>query len=485
MTTQKYNHEFSNLPDERELENYISNFFPQYAPEAANVEESAGGGAAYKPIVVGKDESFVKDDSRIIKDAGKGKDLYVGNLPLQKIRADFPILSQKVHGLPLVWFDNAATTQRPKQVIERIKYYYENENSNVHRGAHDLAARSTDAYEAAREKIANFIGAPSKDNIIFVRGTTEGINLIAQSFVRPLLNPGDEIILTNLEHHANIVPWQVIAQKTGAVLRVAPVDENGQIIISQYSRLFNQKTKFVSAAHVSNALGTVLPVAELIRIAHSRGIPICIDGAQSISHMPLNVSSLDADFFVFSGHKIYGPTGIGAVYAKQNFLETAEPYQAGGNMIADVTFERTVYQKPPMKFEAGTGNIADAVGLGAAIDYVSSLGMENIAQCEHNLLEYATQELKKIKGLKIIGTAPDKASVLSFVLEGHKNEDVGRYLNDTAGIAVRAGHHCAQPILRRFGLEGTVRPSFAFYNTFEEIDLLARTLRTLAGGGSI
>ncbi|MDR3243848.1 MAG: cysteine desulfurase [Elusimicrobiota bacterium] len=484
MTIQKYNSNPFNLPDERELENYISNLFPQFGASAANTKQTQNENG-YKPIVVGKDKSFVKSEignANPNRDFGKVNEYSnnaVGNLPLQKIRADFPILSQKVHGLPLVWFDNAATTQKPKQVIDRMVYYYEHENSNVHRGAHDLAAKATDAYEEARKKAANFIGAPSPNNIIFTRGTTEGINLAAQSFVRPILKPDDEIILTLLEHHANIVPWQALAQKTGAILRVAPVDESGQIIVSEYSRLFNNRTKFVAATHVSNALGTIAPIAELISIAHSRGVPILIDGAQSIAHIPINVSALDADYFVFSGHKIYAPTGIGILYGKQNMLEAAEPYQAGGNMIADVTFEKTVYQKPPQKFEAGTGNIAGAVGLGAALDYVSSIGIENIAHCEHNLLQYATQELKKIKGLKIIGTAANKASVLSFIIEGRAIEDIGRYVNDTAGIALRAGHHCAQPILRHFGLEGTVRPSFAFYNSFEEIELLARTLTSL------
>ncbi|MDR0822515.1 MAG: cysteine desulfurase [Endomicrobium sp.] len=397
----------------------------------------------------------------------------------EKVRADFPILSLTLRGKPLIWFDNAATTQKPKQVIDRISYYYENENSNVHRGAHDLAARSTDAYEEARKKVAAFIGAPSAENIIFTRGTTEGINLIANAFVKPRLKAGDEIIITMLEHHANIVPWQLIAQETGAVLRVAPVDETGQIILSEYASLFNQRTKFVSATHVSNALGTIAPVEEMIAIAHSKNIPVCIDGAQSISHFPVNVLALDADFFVFSGHKIYAPTGIGVVYGKSAVLEEAQPYQGGGNMIADVTFERTIYQKPPMKFEAGTGNIADAVGLGAAIDYVSSLGMQNIAICERNLLEYARQELLRIDGLKIIGNAQNRASVVSFVLKNCSVEQVGKYVNEKAAIALRAGHHCAQPILRHFGYEASVRPSFAFYNTYEEIDILAQTLREL------
>ncbi|MDR2400322.1 MAG: cysteine desulfurase [Deferribacteraceae bacterium] len=399
-------------------------------------------------------------------------------LSIREIRGDFPILSEKVDGKNLIWFDNAATTQKPKQVIERLKYFYEHENSNVHRGAHTLAARATDAFELAREKTARFLGAKGKENIVFVRGTTEGINLVAQSFVKPLLRPGDEIILTHLEHHANIVPWQIIAEETRAVIRVAPVDDTGQIIVSEYARLFNPRTKFAAATHVSNALGTVAPVRELIGIAHSYRVKILIDGAQSVAHVPLDVTALDADFFVFSGHKIFAPTGIGALYGKEDLLGAARPYQGGGNMIADVTFERTIYQKAPEKFEAGTGNIADAVGLGAALDYVSWVGIERIAAYEHELLQYGTEALRSVNGLTLIGTAADKASILSFVLKGHDNAEVGKYLS-RAGIAVRAGHHCAQPILRRFGLEGTVRPSIAFYNTFDELARLKEVLLEL------
>lgn len=398
--------------------------------------------------------------------------------PMSAFRADFPILSEKVDGNPLIWFDNAATTQRPRQVIERIKYFYEHENSNIHRGAHTLAARATDAYEDARQKTADFIGSGDPDTIVFVRGTTEGINLVANAYVLPLLSPGDEIILTILEHHANIVPWQMIAAQSGAFLRVAPCDETGQIILSEYEKLFNRATKFVSAAHVSNALGTVTPVAEIINIAHKHGVNVCVDGAQSISHIPVDVTALDADFFVFSGHKIYGPTGIGAVYGKPALWEAARPWQGGGNMIADVTFERTVYQKAPSKFEAGTGNIADAVGLGAALSYVSGIGLSNIAAYEHELLEYATRELKRVPGLRLIGTAADKTSVMSFIIDGHSVQAIGEALS-RHGIAVRAGHHCAQPVLRRFGLESTVRPSVAFYNTPEEVDKMVKVLYAL------
>ena len=406
-------------------------------------------------------------------------DIVVGTKTLEQIRNDFPILKEKINGHQLVWLDNGATTQRPQAVIDRLTYYYTHENSNVHRGAHELAARSTDAYENARQITADFIGAPSKDNIVFVRGTTEGINLVANAYVKQYLQPGDEIILTMLEHHANIVPWQLVAQETGAVIKVAPVDETGQIILSEYEKLFTKRTKFVSATHVSNALGTVTPVAELIAIAHAHGVRILIDGAQSIAHIPINVSALDADFFVFSGHKIYAPTGIGAVYGKSELLEAARPYHGGGNMIKDVTFERTVYNPAPNKFEAGTGSIADAVGLGAALEYLNGIGMEAVNKHEHELLVYAMKEMQKINGLHLIGTASDKASVLSFVLDGVDNETVGQRLNEL-GIAVRTGHHCAQPILRHFGLEGTVRPTLALYNSFEDIDALVSGIRTLA-----
>jgi len=405
---------------------------------------------------------------------------FIGSRSLASIRDDFPILAEQVDGSPLIWLDNAATTQKPQVVIDRLSRYYEHENSNVHRGAHTLAARSTDAYEKARSTVAEFIGAGSPDRIVFVRGTTEGINLVARSFVKPRLRPGDEILLTCLEHHANIVPWQIIAAETGAVLTVAPVDDNGQILLSEYSRCFSPRTRFASFAHVSNALGTITPVAEMTAIAHAHGVPVLIDAAQSVSHIPVDVQGLDADFLVFSGHKIFGPTGIGAVYGKDEWLSEAEPYQGGGNMIADVTFERTVYRSAPTKFEAGTGNIADAVGLGTALDYVRSLGINEIAAYEHALLDHATDALLRIPGLHLIGTAPQKTSIVSFVLDGYSVEEVGQVLAHE-GIAVRAGHHCAQPILRRFGLEATVRPSLAFYNTYDEIDALAAVLRRLAG----
>ena len=404
--------------------------------------------------------------------------IVVGTKTLEQIRQDFPILRERVNGNPLIWLDNGATTQRPKAVIDRLSYYYEHENSNVHRGAHTMAARSTDAYEKARQTVADFIGAPSKDNIVFVRGTTEGINLIAQAYVKPLLEPGDEIIVSLLEHHANIVPWQLVAQETGAVIKVIPVDESGQLILSEYEKLFTKRTKFVSVTHVSNVLGTITPVAELTAIAHRHGVRILVDGAQSVAHIPVNVSALDADWFVFSGHKIYAPTGIGAVYGKKDVLEAAKPYHGGGNMIKDVTFERTIYNPAPNKFEAGTGSIADAVGLGAALEYLNAIGMPAVSAYEHELVGYGMKELGKINGLHLIGTAPNKSSALSFVIDGVSNDAVGQIL-DQYGIAVRVGHHCAQPILRHYGLEGVVRPTLALYNSFEDIDALVKALKSI------
>ena len=397
------------------------------------------------------------------------------------IRRDFPILQERVNGRPLVWFDNAATTQKPQSVIDRLAYFYAHENSNIHRAAHELAARATDAYEAARNKVTRFIGADSPDEIIFVRGATEAINLVAKTWGAQNIGEGDEIIVSLLEHHANIVPWQQLAAEKGAKIRVIPVDDSGQILLDEYQKLFNGKTKLVSVTQVSNALGTVTPIREIIEIAHRAGVRVLVDGAQSVSHLRVNVQALDADFFVFSGHKIFGPTGIGVVYGKKELLESMPPWQGGGNMIADVTFERTLFQPPPNKFEAGTGNIADAVGLGAALDYVDRVGLENIARYEHDLLVYATRGLSSIPGVRLIGTAAEKASVASFVLNGYHPEEVGKALNEE-GIAVRSGHHCAQPILRRFGVEATVRPSLAFYNTCEEVDLLVSVVQRLARG---
>ncbi|WP_396331387.1 family 2A encapsulin nanocompartment cargo protein cysteine desulfurase [Burkholderia anthina] len=395
------------------------------------------------------------------------------------IRRDFPILQERVNGKQLVWFDNAATTHKPQAVIDRLAYFYAHENSNIHRAAHALAGRATDAYEHARDTVRRFIGASSPDEIVFVRGTTEAINLIAKTWGVLNVGEGDEIVVSHLEHHANIVPWQQLAAQKGAKLRVIPVDDSGQVLLDEYRKLLNDRTKIVSVTQVSNALGTVVPVKEIVELAHRAGAKALVDGAQSISHMRVDVQALDADFFVFSGHKIYGPTGIGVVYGKRAILDDMPPWQGGGNMIADVTFERTVFQPPPNRFEAGTGNIADAVGLGAALDYVSRVGIENIARYEHDLLAYATSVLAPVPGVRLVGTARDKASVLSFVLKGYETEEVGQALNEE-GIAVRSGHHCAQPILRRFGLEATVRPSLAFYNTCDEVDALVRVVKRLA-----
>ncbi len=395
------------------------------------------------------------------------------------VRRDFPILQERVNGRQLVWFDNAATTHKPQAVIDRLSHFYAHENSNIHRAAHELAARATDAYENAREIVRRFIGAGSVEEIVFVRGTTEAINLVAKSWGAKNIGPGDEIIVSHLEHHANIVPWQQLASEKGAKIRVIPVDDSGQVILEEYQRLLNDKTKIVSVTQVSNALGTVVPVKEIVEIAHRAGVRTLVDGAQSVSHMRVDVRQLDTDFFVFSGHKVFGPTGIGVVYGKREVLEDMPPWQGGGNMIQDVTFERTVYHAPPTRFEAGTGNIADAVGLGAALEYVERIGIENIGRYEHALLEYATHQMQAIRGVRLIGTAKDKASVLSFVLDGHSTDEVGQALNQE-GIAVRTGHHCAQPILRRSGLEATVRPSLAFYNTCEEVDRMVAVVQHLA-----
>ena len=400
---------------------------------------------------------------------------------VQAVRRDFPILAERVNGKPLVWFDNAATTQKPQAVIDRLVQFYQHENSNIHRAAHELAARSTDAYEAARSKVARFLGASSAEEIIFVRGATEAINLVAKTWGKQNIGAGDEIVVSLLEHHANIVPWQQLAKESGAHIRVIPVDDKGQILLEEYQRLLNDRTKLVAISQVSNALGTVTPVKEIVALAHRVGARVLVDGAQSVSHMRVNVQAIDADFFVFSGHKVFAPTGIGVVYGKRDILEDMPPWQGGGNMIADVTFERTLYQGVPARFEAGTGNIGDAVGLGAAIDYVERIGIENISRYEHDLLAYATQRVRPIPGIRLIGTADDKASVLSFVLAGYRPEEVGAALNEE-GIAVRAGHHCAQPILRRYGVEATVRPSLAFYNTCAEVDLLVSVLQRLANG---
>ncbi len=394
------------------------------------------------------------------------------------IRKDFPILEQRVHGKPLAWFDNAATTQKPQSVIDSISRFYENDNSNIHRAAHTLAARATDAYEKAREKVQTFLGASSTKEIVFVRGTTEGINLITQTYGRKFLQPGDEIVMSVLEHHANIVPWQMVAKEKGAVIRVIPVNDRGEIMLEEYQKLLGPRTKVVALTQASNSLGTILPVAEMTQMAKRYRARVLIDGAQSVAHIPVNVQALGADFFVFSGHKIFGPTGIGAVFIREELHDVLPPWQGGGNMIRNVTFEETSYAEAPARFEAGTPNIADAVGLGAALDYISRLGLPNVAAYEHSLLEYATEGLLKVNGLRLIGTAREKVGVLSFVMPNRRTEDIGRLL-DQEGIAVRAGHHCSQPSLRRFGVETTVRPSLSIYNTTSEIDRMVDTLKRI------
>jgi len=394
------------------------------------------------------------------------------------IKRDFPILRERVHNKRLIWLDNAATTQKPQVVIDRISSFYEHENSNIHRAAHTLAARATDAYEGARETTRRFLNAPSASEIVFARGTTEAINLVAKSWGGRHLSAGDEVVITWLEHHANIVPWQQICSEKGARLRVAPVDDDGQVLLDEYEKLLNARTRFVSLSHVSNALGTIVPVTEMVAMAHRYGARVLVDGAQAVSHLKVDVQTIDCDFYVFSGHKIFGPTGIGALFGKADVLETMPPWQGGGNMIRDVTFEKTSYQGAPARFEAGTPNIADAVGLGAALDYVTSLGLENISRYEHDLLVYATERLNRVPGLHLLGTAKEKAGVLSFVVDGKRPEDIGQAL-DREGIAVRAGHHCAQPILRRFGYETTVRGSLAPYNTCEDVDALVAALLRL------
>ena len=444
---------------------------PAVPPSALTGGVASLGGA---PGFYFLESALPKADVRALQGVGQHPPFNVA-----AIRRDFPILNERVNGRPLIWLDNAATTQKPQAVIDRLVHFYSHENSNIHRAAHELAARATDAYEGARATVQRFLGASSPEEIVFVRGATEAVNLVAQSWGRQNILSGDEIIISHLEHHANIVPWQQLANEKGARLRVIPVDDSGQILLDEYQKLLNSRTKLVSVTQVSNALGTIVPVREVTELAHRAGARVLIDGAQAVSHMPVDVRALGADFYVFSGHKIFGPTGIGVLYGTAEILQTMPPWQGGGNMIAAVTFERTTYQKPPARFEAGTGNIADAAGLAAALDYLSRLGMANIDRYEHDLLAYATAALQTVPGLRLIGTAREKASVLSFVLEGHDPVAVGSALN-REGIAVRAGHHCAEPILHRFGVTATVRPSLAFYNTCEEVDTLTGALHRLA-----
>ena len=392
-----------------------------------------------------------------------------------RIRADFPLLRQQVHGQPLVYLDNAATSQKPQVVIDTLTRYYAEENSNVHRGVHVLSERATEAYEAARANVRRFLNAADTREVIFVRGATEGINLVAQSYGRASIKPGDEIIISWMEHHSNIVPWQMLCEEKGAVLRVVPINEDGEVLLDEYERLLNPRTKFVALVHVSNALGTINPVKRMIEMAHRQRVPVLLDGAQAVAHLPVDVQELDCDFYVFSGHKVLGPTGIGILYGKADFLEGMPPYQGGGDMILSVTFEKTRYNTLPYKFEAGTPHIAGVVGLGAALDYLRGIGLERLAAYEQALLAYGTDVLSAIPGLRLIGTAKEKASVLSFVIEGIHAHDIGTIL-DQEGIAIRAGHHCAMPVMQRFGVPATARASLAFYNTRGELDALGRAI---------
>ncbi len=398
-----------------------------------------------------------------------------GSLDVERVRADFPILQQEVHGKPLVYLDSAATSQKPRGVIDAIARYYLDDNSNVHRGVHLLSERATQAYEAAREKVQRFVSAAHAHEIIFVRGTTEAINLISQTYGRTRVRSGDEIVVTVMEHHSNIVPWQMLCEEKGAVLRVAPMDDDGTLRVDELERLIGPRTKLVALGHVSNALGTIHPVHRIIEMAHRKKVPVLLDGAQAVPHVAIDVQALGCDFYAFSGHKLFGPTGIGVLYGRSELLEEMPPWQGGGDMISSVTFEKTTYNKLPYKFEAGTPDIAGAIGLGAAIDYVSGLGLDAIAAHEHDLLTYATEALRKVPGLRLIGTAKEKASVLSFLLGDVHPHDIGTVL-DREGIAIRTGHHCAQPLMRRLGVAATARASLAFYNRREDVDALVAGL---------
>src|SRR5687768_6241248 len=397
-------------------------------------------------------------------------------LDVARIRADFPILNQKVYGKPLIYLDNAATSQKPQVVLDALINFYRADCSNIHRGVHQLSMRATKAYEDAREKAQHFIQAKESREIIFVRGATEGINLVMQSYGRKHVAAGDEVIISAMEHHSNIVPWQLLCEEKGAKLRVVPINDEGEFLFDEYEKLLNSKTRLVAVSHVSNALGSINPVKEIIKLAHKRNVPVLIDGAQAAPHLKLNVQDLDCDFYVFSSHKMFGPTGVGILYGKAALLEAMPPYQGGGDMISSVTFEKTIYNKLPYKFEAGTPNIADGIAFGAAIDYLNGIGLDNIAAYEHDLLAYATEVVSAVPGVRLIGTAKEKASVLSFVVEGIHPHDIGTIL-DQEGIAIRTGHHCAQPVMDRFGVPATARASLAFYNTREEIDALVVGLR--------
>jgi len=390
---------------------------------------------------------------------------------VDEVRRDFPILREKVYGKPLVYLDNAATSQKPQLVIETLQKYYSLENANIHRGIHFLSERATQAYEDARAKVRGFLNAAERREIIFVRGTTEGINLVAQSYGRKFIGEEDEIILSAMEHHSNIVPWQILCEQVGARLRIIPMNDDGELLIDEYERLLSDRTKLVAVTHLSNALGTINPIKQIIQIAHRGGVPVLVDGAQAVPHLKVDVRDLDCDFYAFSGHKLYGPTGVGVLYGKASLLDAMPPYQGGGDMIRSVTFETTLYNVLPYKFEAGTPNIAGGIGLGAAIDYLSQVGLDLVTEYERELLDYATEAVSTITGVQIIGTAREKAGILSFVLEGVHAHDVGTIL-DQEGIAIRTGHHCAMPVMQRFGVPATARASLAFYNTREEVDAL-------------
>lgn len=398
-------------------------------------------------------------------------------LDVAAIRGDFPILRRRIHGQPLVYLDNAATTQKPQAVIDRLVRYYSDENANIHRGVHQLSVEATDAYDAAREGVRQFLHATEAREIVFVRGATEAINLVAATYGRAQIGAGDEVLISEMEHHSNIVPWQMLCEEKGARLRVIPISDAGELRLDDYERLLGPRTRIVSVAHISNALGTINPVENIVRLAHDRGIPVLIDGAQAVAHMPVDVQAMGCDFYAFSGHKVFGPTGIGVLYGRAPLLEAMPPYQGGGDMIRSVTFEQTLYNDVPYRFEAGTPNIAGVVGLAAAIDYLTSLGLERVAAHERELLAYGTAALSEVAGLRLIGTAPRKAGILSFVMDGIHPHDIGTIL-DRDGIAIRAGHHCCQPLMSRLGVPATARASLALYNTREEIDSLVTSLRT-------
>jgi len=399
-------------------------------------------------------------------------------LDVGRIRSDFPILRRSVHGRPLVYLDNAATTQKPQVVIDRLVRYYQNENANIHRGVHTLSVEATNAYDAARERVREFLNAADVREIVFVRGATEAINLVARSFGGTRISAGEEVLISEMEHHSNIVPWQMICQERGATLRVIPITDAGELRLDDYERLLSERTRIVAVTHVSNALGTVNPVERIVRLAHDRGIPVLIDGAQAVAHTAVDVRALGCDFYVFSGHKVFGPTGVGVLYGRLPLLDAMPPYQGGGDMIRSVTFERTLYNEVPNKFEAGTPNIAGAIGLAAAIDYLADVGIDGVAAHEHDLMAYGTEALSAIPGLRLTGTAVQKAGILSFVMDDVHPHDIGTIL-DQNGVAIRAGHHCCQPLMARLGVPATARASLALYNTHEELDALATSLRAV------